>query len=112
MEAPKVRSPFRNIRTEPRRFTFKSPLYDPKKMKIEERLSQLEAEASGELADVYTHRRKIDFKRRRALQTHESKGRILRFVAILIGLLIGLYYGLEWADKTDFMKSLNLFKNV
>ncbi|MBI1267403.1 MAG: hypothetical protein GC193_08245 [Cryomorphaceae bacterium] len=80
-------------------------------MKIEERLSQLEAEASN-AADGYTHRRKIDFKRRRALQNHESKGRILRFVAILIGLLIGLYYGLEWADKTDFMKSLNLFKNV
>lgn len=112
MKAPKVRSPFRNIRTEPRQFTFKSPHYDPRKMKIEERISQLDAELEAESTGTYSRKRKLEFKRRRDAQMHESKGRILRFIAILIGLIFALYYGLQWAETTDFMKSLNQFKNV
>jgi hypothetical protein len=111
MEAPKLRSPFRNIRTEPRRFQFRSPLYDPQQARIEERIKQLEDAERDEELGTFTRRRKFDFRARKAQQRQDARMRIFRLVIILIGLVIGLWKGLDWAEKTDFVKSLNILKN-
>lgn len=104
---------FRNVKTEPRRFTFRSPHVDAKKRALDERLKQIEealAREQGTLQDGGPP--KINFSRRRRQSTRkQGQWATLRFVLILLALLYLLYRGILWAEKTDFNGLLKMFEN-
>lgn len=103
---------FRNLRSEPRRFNFRSPYYRPEEEKLEERKKRLDAEIARERGeDVNLPPERISFRSRRKRRKQSNLWATLRTVAILIVLIYLLYKGLQWAETTDFGKVLDTFKN-
>ncbi len=106
---------FKNVRTEPRRFEFRSPHYDPKKRELEERQERLDQEIArerGEVTDEATPPRVSFDRSRRVRAKQSSRTRVIRFVLILAALCYLLYQGILWVETTDFGKVLDSAKNV
>lgn len=103
---------FRNVRSEPRRFQFRSPYYRPEEDKIEERKKRLDAELARERGEeVHSFPGQISFRSRRQKRKQSNLWATFRVVIILIILIYLLYKGLQWAETTDFGKVLDTFKN-
>lgn len=111
MRVPKIF--FRNVPTEPRKFKFRSPYYDPQKEEIEKRRKRLEQEVlSAQEKEGDQPLRNISFDRkRRAESKKDGRYAMLRTVGILIVLFYLLFKGIQWADKTDFGNIIDIFKN-
>ena len=113
MKAPRIPSPFRNVKTTHRRFEFRSPYFDPRRQELEERKRRIEEEVARERGEPVnpTSRRISIGKRRKDATRRQSLMAMLRTVVILIVLVYLLYKGIQWAEGTDFAKVLNTFKN-
>ena len=112
MRAPRLPSPFRNVRQAPRNFTFRSSHVDARDMKWKERKAAIEAEVRGE--DEAKGSRKLRFRSEGGLRV-ERQGRLaalrrarkramLRSTAILLVLLYAAWRGLKWVETTDFAR--------
>ncbi len=112
MKAPRLPSPFRNVRHAPRNFTFRSSHVDGRAMRWRDRKEALEAEAGGEAANDAP--RKLRFRqsagpgidRESRIQAARSARRraMVRSFAILLVLLYAAWRGLLWVETTDFAK--------
>ena len=94
MEAPKLRGMFRNVRTKPRSFVFKSGHLSESRPDWDERKRRIESEMvkdQGEKVDA----RKANF---RAL--------------VIAGILIWITWKMiVWAEKTEFGKMLEFIRD-
>lgn len=113
MRAPKVPSFFRNVKTDHRRFTFRSPHYSPKDETLEQRKRRIEAEVARERGEeVNAGPVQISFDRsRRQGRRRSSLMSTLRTLIILIVLVYLLYKGIQWAEGTDFGNVLKILEN-
>lgn len=105
---------FRNLRSEPRQFQFRSPYHDPKHNEIEARKKKIEDEVRREngLDSEQVLPSEISFDRsRRAKKQVDNRWATMRTVIILVILCFLLFKGLQWADSTDFGNIIDLFKN-
>lgn len=113
MRAPKFPSFFRNVKTDHRKFRFRSPHFDKKEQELEERRRRLEAEIArerGEPADGPY--REIRFNRkRRQNKRRASYWATLRFIAILLVLIYLLYKGIQWAENSDFSRIMKILED-
>ena len=111
MKAPRLPSPFRNVRHAPRSFTFRSSHVDARAMRWKERKEALEAELSAESAEGP---RKLRFRQgagpgldrtTRVEATLTARRRaMLRSLIILAVLLYAAWRGLLWVETTDFAR--------
>jgi hypothetical protein len=111
MKAPRLPSPFRNVRQAPRSFTFRSSHVDGRAMRWKERRDALEAEVEGAGDDAP---RKLRFRQfagpgldrvTRIQATRSARRRaMLRSFAILLVLLYAAWRGLLWVETTDFAR--------
>jgi len=111
MKAPRLPSPFRNVRHAPRSFTFRSSHVDARAMRWKERKEALEAEGSGEAVDGL---RKLRFRQgsgpgldraTRVEVTLSARRRAMaRSLVILAVLLYAAWRGLRWVETTDFAR--------
>jgi hypothetical protein len=124
MEAPRLRSFIRNVRTEPRRFSYRShlvadtrPEWDERKRRIEEEVLR-EQGASGELRESLPPPVRIrsrsgrlasdgTFRSRREQRMRANRYALLRALLIILGLIWLGIKGLQWVDATDFGGMLN-----
>ena len=114
MEAPKIPSFFKNVKTSPRKFNFRSPYYKPMNDKlkdVKDRVDQETARAAGETGD---YRRQISFnkKTKKQIRTSHYKWAMLRTVLIGIALVYILYRGILWAETTNFSTILDTIKDA
>lgn len=133
MQAPRLRSMFRNVRTEPKRFEFKSrhlPDLDPK---WETRKQQVEAEVameSGESLDgAEGVKRKIRFGQNNRRGINHGKGEtvsenprqaaiksarfaMLRATLIAVVLIWLAWKGIQWVEQSDFSEVLKWIENA
>lgn len=124
MEAPRLRSFIRNVRTEPRRFSYRShlvpetrPEWDERKRRIEEEVARAQGVSetssdalpppvrirsrSGRLA------REGTFMSRREQRLRANRYALLRSVLIIAALVWLAFKGLEWVDAQNFDGVLN-----
>ncbi len=111
MKAPRLPSPFRNVRHAPRNFTFRSSHVDGRAMRWKQRKEALEAELEGAADDAP---RKLRFRQlagpgldreSRIEATRSARRRaMLRSFAILLVLLYAAWRGLLWVETTDFAR--------
>ena len=120
MQAPRLRSMFRNVRTEPRQFSFRSrhlPALDEARLERKERIEQ---ELQG--AEEPT-RRSIRLRRsaaapsaerleRRQAQIQASKWAMLRAALIAVGLVWLAWKGLLWVEQSDFSSVLKWMEDA
>lgn len=113
MQAPKIPSFFRNVKTHHRKFKFRSPYYRPEERELAERKRRLEAEVARERGEIVeTEPHKLSFSRRRSeIRRKRGNWAILRTVAILIILTYLFFKGIQWAETTDFSKVLKILEN-
>ena len=111
MRPPRLPSPFRNVRSAPRNFTFRSSHVDGRALKWKERKAAIEAEVHGREA---ASPKKLRFHQDGGTRT-ERQGRLaslrrsrqramLRSGAILLVLLYAAWRGLLWVETTDFAR--------
>ena len=111
MKPPRLPSPFRNVRSTPRNFTFRSSHVDARAMRWKERKEAIEAEVNGTTTGAP---KKLRFRQAGATGG-EREGRLaalrrsrqramLRSVAILCVLLYAAWRGLLWVETTDFAR--------
>ncbi len=119
MEAPKLRSMFRNVRIEPRRFAFRSRHLPDVREEWIERKRRVEAEVLGQPVDG--EGRSISFRRgngeevlgeraaRRRAAIRGSRRAAVRAAIIGVFLCWLAYQGILWLEGSEFanlMKSL------
>lgn len=118
MEAPKLRGMFRNVRTKPRSFVFKSrhlpdgrPEWDERKRRIEAEI----AKAKGE--EIPENNRPSDISFRRSsgsgsdsVRQYARKANI-RVVLIGVVLVYVAYRILVWAEQTEFGEMLEFIRD-
>lgn len=111
MKAPRLPSPFRNVRHAPRSFTFRSSHVDQRALRWKERKEALEAEVHGPSeGPPRKHRFRQGagpgmnrFERVRATQRARRRA-MLRSVVILAVLLYAAWRGMLWVETTDFAR--------
>lgn len=104
---------FRNVRSEPKKFKFRSPHYRPEERELEERKKRLDAEIAlekGEQVDDAPPQR-VSLRSRRKRRAKNNLWANLRVIIILVILLYLLYRGVMWVETTDFGKVLEPLKN-
>lgn len=119
MEAPKLRSMFRNVRTEPRRFAFRSRHLPQLKEEWVERKRRVESEVLGETMDGNPrgisfrsgHPRGVlsDRDERRKASIQGARRAALRAALIGVFLCWLAYRGMLWLEGSEFsdlMKAL------
>lgn len=111
MKAPRLPSPFRNVRQAPRSFTFRSSHVDARALRWKERREAIEAELGGTSEEAP---RKLRF--RQGVPTGVDRGSRVRLTrlarrramvrsgAILVVLLYAAWQGLLWVEQTDFAR--------
>ena len=126
MQAPRLRSMFRNVRTEPRRFQFRSrhlPDLDPK---WAERKELIEAEVAGEQDPDAAPARPIRFRSSRtkglrrppqmegtaATQILGARYAMLRAIVIAAGLVWLAWRGMVWVETSDFSDVLKWMEDA
>lgn len=108
MKAPKLRGPFRNVRTEPRSFVFKSRHLPDARPEWEERKRRVEEEVMG----ASVRPRKIRFKQggrtyegraaRRVASIRASRMAALRAAGIAVVLVYLTYRAVIWVERQDY----------
>lgn len=116
MKAPKLRGPFRNVRSEPRTFVFRSRHLPDVKPEWEERKRRVEAEVLG----AREGRRTIQFAKggkgqegraaRRAASIRASRMAALRAGAIAVVLIYLTYRAIIWVENQNFGGMLEFMK--
>ena len=123
MQAPKLRSMFRNVRTEPRRFVFRSRHLPELDAKWSERKEQIEAELAEQPAPETANNRPIRFqsanrpssstwRRRRRTQISGARYAILRAALIASALVWLAWKGIQWIETSDFSGVLKWMENA
>ena len=118
MEAPKLRGMFRNVRTKPRTFVFKSrhlpdgrPEWDERKRRIDAEIAKEKGEEipeSDRLSDIRFRRSSgagKDNVRKNARRAN------LRVVLIAVVLVYVAYRILIWTEKTEFGEMLEFIRD-
>jgi len=114
MEAPRLRSMFRNVRTEPRRFEFKSRHLPDSKAEWQERKQRIEQEVLG--VEPEGGPKRIRFRKsaaisdaaaderrtRRRAAIRDARRAMFRAVVIAFGLVWLAWEGLKWVEASDF----------
>lgn len=113
MRAPKFPSFFRNVKTDHRKFRFRSPHFDPKDEELEARKKRIEAEVAQERGEsVDEAYREIRFNRKRRQKKRKSGYMaMVRFLAILMVLIYLLYKGIQWAENSDFSRVMKILED-
>lgn len=120
MEAPRLRSMFRNVRTEPRRFAFKSRHLPDGKAEWQERKQRIEQEVLGVNPDNGPAR--IRFRKasapnasaaderriRRRSAIRDARRAMIRAVLIAVALVYAAWEGLKWVEASDFSGILEM----
>ena len=107
MKAPKLRGPFRNVRTEPRTFVFRSRHLPELRPEWEARKKRVEAEVLGDAAGPRTIRFRQGGKdvgtraARRAAAIRASRVAALRAAAIAAVLIYLTYRALVWVEAAN-----------
>ena len=117
MKAPKLRGPFRNVRTEPRTFKFKSRHLPDERPEWEERKRRVEEDLFGASEDVP---RPIRFHQggkssegraaRRAESVQASRMAALRAAGIALVLVYLTYRAILWIETQDYGGFLHFMK--
>lgn len=108
MKAPKLRGPFRNVRTEPRTFDFKSRHLPDSRPEWEARKRRVEEEVHG----VSEAPRPIKFRQggrnaegraaRRAASIRASRMAALRAAGVAVVLVYLTYRAILWVEGQDY----------
>ena len=111
MKPPRLPSPFRNVRSAPNRFSFRSAHVDARAIKWKERREAIEAEVYGH---VDGGPRKLRFRGEGSTRTQREvrlaslqrsrRQAIFRSTASLVVLLYAAWAGLQWVETTDFAR--------
>lgn len=111
MRAPRLPSPFRNVRHAPKTFTFRSAHVDNRALRWKERKEAIEAEALGASGG---QPRKLSFRGGPVSRSERELGvqatmrarrrAMLRSAVILAVLLYAAWRGLLWVEQTDFAR--------
>ena len=103
MEAPKFPSIFRNVRKEPRKFSYRPKHYNPRKDELDERKRKIEAEVEREQGKANSNFRRAEFKPSWGGQKYRqgASAANLRLVVILMILLFITYMVVQWLGKLD-----------
>ena len=121
MEAPKLRSMFRNVRTEPRRFAFRSRHLPDVREEWTERKRRVEAEVLGKPLDGGG--RGISFRKGKGDEVLSDRAERRRAAirgarrAALRAALIGAflcwlaYQGILWLEGSEFANLMNSLQN-
>ncbi|HHZ81932.1 MAG TPA: hypothetical protein EYN28_07740 [Flavobacteriales bacterium] len=116
MQAPKLKGMFRNVRTTPRSFVFKSrhlsddrPDWDERKRRIEQEI----AKENGDVSPDIDGPSKIRFSRNSRSNSIKTSARKANLRVVLIGvvLLFVTYRILVWAEETEFGKMLEFIRD-
>ena len=107
MQAPKLRGPFRNVRSAPRTFQFRSRHVSDKRPDWEERKRRIEAEVNGVSSSpqpirFQSNRPSGSRNERRAATVRSRRMAILRTVGILLALLYLTNEVLKWVEARDY----------
>ena len=118
MEAPKLRGMFRNVRTKPRTFVFKSrhlpdgrPEWDERKRRIDAEVAKEKGEnipESNRVSDISFLRRSRANKD--AVRKNARRANI-RVVLIAVVLVYVAYRILLWTEQTEFGKMLEFIRD-
>ena len=112
MQAPRLRSMFRNVSTDPRRFEFKSRHLPDLDSKWTERKERIEAELAGDDGKGGGSQRPIRLRKpgltnegRSAQRRSQIKGAryaMLRAALIAVVLVWMAWKGIQWVETSDF----------
>ena len=110
MQAPRLRSMFRNVRTEPRRFEFKSRHLPDLDAKWAERKDRVQAELAREDGVDVSSQRPIRFGKTSQLgKTSQRRNQIkgaryaMLRAAMIAAVLVWLAWkGIQWVETSDF----------
>lgn len=120
MQAPQLRSMFRNVRTEPRKFSFRSrhlPDLDKtwieRKNRIDQSFDGSEDAGSRQIkmrgATVLPRAERLA---RRQAQIQSSKWSMIRAALIAVGLVWLAWKALQWVEQSDFSGVLKWMENA
>ncbi|MBM55845.1 MAG: hypothetical protein CMB32_04725 [Euryarchaeota archaeon] len=101
MKAPKLRSIFRNVRTKPKQFAFKSRHTSDVREDWEERKRRVEQGLPN----------KISFKKRRGEYKKATRKAIFRALLIGVVLLYVTYRMIIWAETTEWGPMLEFIRD-
>lgn len=122
MEAPRLRSMFRNVRTEPKKFVFKSRHLPDTRQEWAERKKRVEQEVWG--ADADSGPAPIRFRRggnpletaaearrmRRESSIRDARKAMIRALIIAMLLVWVAWEGLKWVEASDFGGALDALR--
>ncbi|MBL6866063.1 MAG: hypothetical protein ISQ97_03090 [Flavobacteriales bacterium] len=122
MQAPRLKSMFRNVRTTPRRFDFKSRHLPELDEEWQARKSRVEQEVSVS-NDGDANRREIRFRSprkatsgQRTEQRHQqiagARRAMLRAALIALALIWLAWKGIQWVEQSDFSRVLKWMENA
>ena len=101
MKAPKLRSLFRNVRTQPRQFSFKSRHTSEVREDWEERKRRVEQ-------DIH---RSISFRNRRGDSKKAARKAMVRTLIIGAVLVYATYRMIIWAETTEWGSVLEFIRD-
>ena len=117
MKAPKLRGPFRNVRTAPRSFSFKSRHLSGVRPEWEERKRRVEEEVLG----ASDRPRTIKFRQgardsegraaRRAASVRAGRMAVVRATLVALGLVYLTYRGVLWVDAQNYANFLQFMQS-
>jgi len=113
MEAPKLRGMFRNVRTKPRSFVFKSRHLSDDPPQWGERKRRIESEIAmerGQKAPSQNMASSIRFRKGGSVRNGARKANI-RVVLIGVVLLWITWKMIVWAETTEFGKMLEFIRD-
>lgn len=108
MDAPRLRGLFRNVRTKPKQFEFKSRHLPEVREDWEERKRKIEQEVSGEYVPGA---RKIEFKKRRVSNKQAARRAMMRTLLIGGVLMYVAYRMIIWAETTKWGNLLEFIRD-
>jgi hypothetical protein len=113
MEAPKLRGMFRNVRTKPRSFVFKSRHLSDDPPQWGERKRRIESEVAMELGEkvpVQNTASSIRFRKGGSVRNGARKANV-RVVLIGVVLLWITWKMIVWAETTEFGEMLEFIRD-
>lgn len=113
MEAPKLRGMFRNVRTKPRSFVFKSRHLPDDPPHWSERKRRIESEVAKERGEKVPEQKmapSIRFRKGGSVRKSARKANI-RVILIGVVLLWITWKMMVWAETTEFGKMLEFIKD-
>ncbi len=112
MEAPKLRGMFRNVRTKPRSFVFKSRHLSDAPPEWGERKRRIEAEVALEQGEAVPKHTGSSIRFRKGLSARGAARKAnFRVVVIGVVLLWITWKVIVWAETTEFGKMLEFIRD-